>query len=218
MHIEDVFLPGRKVVLSVAESRFPLRFHPVINRLEPRRLALDLPPRWERFGMLSVGTRVYVSIHVSNSLYGLDGEIAGIDPEASPSLWVDHDGQLKQVQRRTYYRLDYQAPLTIVRVVLPSGEDMGPLSGTLVDLSAGGIGFTLERPLPPDTLLDLPRLFEPLVLLPQPDAHRLSVRWCRPQASGGFRAGAIFCFADPEEQDRVARIVHQLQHIRLSRY
>lgn len=218
MHIEDVFQPGRKVVLSVAESRFPLRFHPVIHRLEPRRVALDLPSRWDRFGMLSVGTRVHVSIHVENSLYGLDGEIEEIHSDAWPSLWVRHDGELKQVQRRTFYRLDYQAPLTIGRVVMPNGEDAGSLEGTLIDLSAGGIGFTLDRPLPPETLLDLPRLFEPLVLLPQPDAHRLSVRWCRPQASGGFRVGAIFCFADAEEQDLVARIVHQLQLIRLSRY
>jgi c-di-GMP-binding flagellar brake protein YcgR len=218
MNVEDIFLPGHKVLLSVTQAHFPLRFQPVVHLLEPRRMALNLPPKWSRFGMLEVGTQVHLSSQRDECIYGLTGEIESVAADELPSLWVRHDGQVQRVQRRTFYRLDYQAPLTIGRAVLPSEESLGPMAGTLLDVSAGGIGFTLDRELPPETLLEVPRLFEPLVLLPQPDSHLLDVRWCRDQREGGFRVGAAFRFADAAEQDRVARIVHQLQLIRLSRY
>jgi c-di-GMP-binding flagellar brake protein YcgR len=218
MNVDDIFIPGHKVVLSVAEASFPLRFHPLVHRVEPKRLALDLPAHWDRFGSLPVGTLVHVSSTRDDCIYGLDGEIAEINIEAWPSLWVRHEGRLVRIQRRTFYRMDYEAPLTIGRAILPTGEVQGPLAGALMDVSAGGIGFKTAGALPPDTLLEIPYLFEPMVLLPKPDGYQLEVRWCRPNRPDGYRIGAAFRFPDADSQDRVARIIHQLQLIRLSRY
>jgi len=102
--------------------------------------------------------------------------------------------------------------------VLPDGEILSAFPATLLDVSAGGIGFLSAQILPPESLLEVMRLFEPLVTLQNPKDYLLEVCWCRSERPFGYRTGALFKFQSLKDHDRVAKIINQLQVIRLSRY
>ena len=85
---------------------------------------------------------------------------------------------------------------------------------TLVDISAGGLGFWSPVYLAPETILEVPAVFE------ESGRHgtgfRLKVRWCR-RLKQGFRVGAKFEFRTGAEQDAMVRLINRFQIKRLSR-
>lgn len=215
---ETIFMPGKKVILSLKDARFPLRFHPWVHEAGEQALSLNLPEEWWKLADLTPGMEVHLSTVCNECIFNLEGRISDVDREGWPSLRIRHDGRINRIQRRTFYRLEYKIPLMIARADLPDGQRVGSFVGTLFDMSAGGIGFKSERLLPPDTVLEVPRLFDPLVSLKDPQNYLLDVRWCRAFHPEGFRAGAAFRFENAREQERIAKLVHQLQVVRLSRY
>lgn len=215
---EDIFLVGKKIILAVEDVRYPLRFHPWVNSCDQQTIALDLPDQWWTLSTLTPGMDVQLTTVREECIYGLKGKVQQVNHALRPSLVVLHDNQILRIQRRTFYRLEQKAPLVISRAVLPEGNVLGPLPATLLDISAGGIGCRLERFLPPESRLEIARLFDALISVGFNEGYMLEVRWCRPSQPEGYRLGASFEFENIKDHDRVARIINQLQIVRLSRY
>ncbi len=214
----EVFQPGHKIILTLQDAKYPLRFHPWVKNCDPRFISLDLPDQWWQLTTFLPDMSVDLSTIREDSIYGMKGKILEVS-QRPPLLIVEHNNQLERVQRRTFYRLEHRAHVTLVQVVLPEGNVLGPLPATLFDISAGGLGLRVGQFLPPETLLKIDSLLQALTGQAQPeDPYLLKVRWCRVQRPEGFRIGCRFEFSDMKEYDRMARVINHLQIMRLSRY
>jgi hypothetical protein len=77
------------------------------------------------------------------------------------------------VGRRRQLRGEYRTPLAAAAVILPNGDlvdDEPSLLGRMCDITTGGVGFELSRPLSPGTRADL------IVQLPDVDGEPLPTR------------------------------------------
>ncbi|NTV51419.1 MAG: hypothetical protein HGA76_00185 [Candidatus Firestonebacteria bacterium] len=214
----DIFSPGHKIILSLQDARYPLRFHPWVRGCDHRVLTLELPDRWWRLTAFLPDMRVELSTVREDTIYGLKGRILEVS-QRPPGMIVEHANQLERVQRRTFYRLDHRARVIITQAVFPEGQRLGPWEAWVTDISAGGLGLRVGQFLPPETALSIDKLWEhqdPQMFEAEP--YLLKVRWCRVHHPDGFKIGARFEFQDVKASDRMARIVHQLQVLRLARY
>jgi len=91
------------------------------------------------------------------------------------------------VERREYPRLDERWEMTYRKL---SAEEIEPISTFTVNISGGGICFTAEEELEPNTLLAL-ELKSPQ--FPSPIIALAKVVWCRKRGlKGGYEVGAEF--------------------------
>jgi c-di-GMP-binding flagellar brake protein YcgR len=214
----EVFMVGHKIILALQDARYPLRFHPWVRACDHHHLSLDLPDRWWQLATFLPDMRVDLTTVREDTIYGLKGRILEVS-QRPPSLIVEHGNQLERVQRRTFYRLDHRARVVLKQAVLPEGNVLGPLEGWVTDISAGGLGLRLGQFLPPETVITIEKLLDHQELqAPEGEPHLLKIRWCRVHHPEGFRLGARFEFQDVKACDRMARLVSQLQVLRLARY
>jgi c-di-GMP-binding flagellar brake protein YcgR len=212
--LEEVFLAGERVLLTGDASRFPLKFHPRVVSVEARLLVLEMPEGWDDFFDLPTGMSVQIIKVQEEGVFYTEGAVDGKMPGESKHLRVIVPGRVGRSQRRSFFRLPLARPIWLSRILRPEAEPLEKISGTLVDISAGGAGFLVPEFLPIGTQFFIHDFMDNMPA----GAFAGSVAWCRVQRPQGFRVGAMFIFENSRQQDWLARIVNQLQIKQFSRY
>jgi PilZ domain len=109
------------------------------------------------------------------------------------------------VGRRRQLRGEYRTPIAAGAVIVPSGdqpEDAPSLLGRMHDITTGGVGFELSRPLPVGTLASLTVQLPDVGREPIQTKLQVAVRSCL--AHGGeWRIGAAIVGCEEEDRRRV---------------
>lgn len=214
---EEVFLGADDVLLSVAEKKVPFKLKARVEYHDPERLGLILPKGWWRFIRLEPGLEVKLTRLYLGGLYNLWGVILEAQPGQRP-VAIRHENTVERSQRRFFYRVRFEQPFRIQSALLPDGQAHQDLTGSLEDISAGGIGFSLNVFLPPSTQLRADNLLSPILVSAQGVDSRLEVVWCRASRPRGYRLGARFLYESKQEQELMVKLMNQLQRQWLSRY
>jgi|GEM_PF-4869369 len=212
---QDLFDPGHRIILGFASNHMPVYFRCEVSFCEGRWLGLNLPPAWQGVTELAPGMHVRLSKSLNEGIFSVRGRIMEVRLPVPPHLIIERLGEIRRDQRRLFYRLAAEQDWTIQRAMLPDGRELAGLKARMMDISASGVGFRLGTFLAPGSRLQTANLFECLPEFPACGCE-LDVVWCRPQRALGYRGGAVILHADPRDQDRLNRIIVELQRRRLA--
>ena len=161
------------------------------------------------------GASLQVHFTLDSAHYEYECEILERFPGPIPTVHIsDPTGEIRRVQRRSFFRLGANVPLDIEPVSpLPGTPPPGPPSqGVTVNLSGGGLLLESPELYPDGSILDLS--------LELPDGSprlpmRVEVLRDGGRASPGARAtwflGVEYLRIDEESQDRITRYIYMLQ-------
>jgi hypothetical protein len=109
------------------------------------------------------------------------------------------------VGRRRQLRGEYRTPLAAAAVIVPVGallDDEPSLLGRMCDITTGGVGFELSRPLSPGTHVDLTVQLPDVAGEPFPTRLEVKVRSCMAHGQE-WRVGAAIVGCEESDRRRV---------------
>jgi hypothetical protein len=213
---KEMLEPGSRIVLILASKKSPVKFRTEVGFLQDQVLGLNLPGAWWKLAEFLPGMAVRLYKSLPEGVFYAKGTILEIHQPSPPHLIIECSREINRDQRRLFFRLAAEREFHFNAIVLPEGIGVESCPFQLTDISAGGIGFNLPIFLPPGTRMES----EDLLLILEPEGCFpccLEVVWCRTFRPRGYRLGARFLHADTQAQDRIARIIHQLQWRRIAR-
>jgi c-di-GMP-binding flagellar brake protein YcgR len=211
MEATSIFSPTKRLILSLPEAQSDISFQPLVIACDTTHITLELPNGWTRFLTLIPGNQVHLATIQKDGIYTLSGLVEAINDHTLPSITVAHNNQAERIQRRTFFRIEHDEPITVSWVQTPEGKRVGSCSGRLVDVSAGGIRILVSEAWSPQTRFSIQHLFS------HSEGHQALgpftclVCWCRADNQGKYHVGASFEFEHPQEQEGIAKLIHQIQ-------
>jgi c-di-GMP-binding flagellar brake protein YcgR len=143
------FAPGQLVALEAAVHGEPVALAGRLTGVESDRLTVTPLPGTEPF-LLAPGDLVQARVETPDGVYRFEAEVQALRGTA---LVLPRPARASRLQRRAHRRGPVRLPVTLHL------EGALPLTGTTVDLSAGGTRLRpdrpLDRPSPPGTVGDL---------------------------------------------------------------
>ena len=196
----DISLPGddRTFVVKVED-------------IDNARLALTVPVDEDRCPlMISPGTSLTCNFFDGNSYYKFVVDLQGKSNENIPLWHTDKPIKIQKIQHREFVRMKMEQPLV---VKLPDEEDVekGMLFTNTVDLSGGGIGFMLDRPLEVGRMITVELDDIPGIGLFNNMAAVVRYEEIEVKGSKEYRIGAKFVHLDRKAQDKIVNYIFDLQ-------
>ncbi len=217
--VADMIQPAEYLILTLPDEQLPMKFHPQVISIDGDQLGLKLPFRWWQFFEFTPGMTVRLSLLHPDGVFFITGLIKQVNFNKQPNLLVAHDNAIKRDQRRFFYRVNVDQEIVIKELVFPEGQRIMNCPARISDISAGGLGLTVEIFLPPGTVLTLKDLLVLLLEEPMPrEDCQLQVVWCRKSKRQTYRIGACFNYADVRAQDEMVKMINQVQRLKLIKY
>jgi PilZ domain len=129
------------------------------------------------------------------AVYLFSATVAAFGPDAATRM-LRVTGLRRQRQRRTYPRAE-------VRDLVLISYD-GDVDAELVDVSAGGVAFVIDRPLPVDTVIRAVLNIHGSVIPTEAEVKQVT------SVADGYRVGCLFTEIADEHRGKLAR--HAAQH------
>lgn len=218
LSVSDVFRLHDYIILTLPEKKMPMKFHPQICMQHDRLIGLELPSRWWQFMEFDLGLNVRLTKLHQDGVFYTSGRVTGINLNKLPSIEITHNGTVKRDQRRFFYRVSVDQQIMIDEITGSGKKSIINCPAVLLDVSAGGIGFGINQFLAPGTVLKVSNLLYPLLSDTGESFYELQVIWCTVQRKYGYRAGACFNYPREKDRDQMAKMVHQVQRLRMNRY
>lgn len=164
----------------------------------------------ERLCNLEPGERLKVRFwREGDTEYRFRSTVLECVPETT-TLVIGHVDKLERIQKRDFFRLEVQFELSLAIVSEtsePESELQESVSGTVVDISGGGLGLFSAQALEVGTLLQIPEK----IATPFPIAGlRCQVSECRQQGQQ-YKSGLEFVDISSRQQSEIVRIIYQKQ-------
>lgn len=144
-----------RVTLILDKNGFKSEFASRIEDIKQDSYVLEMPIRQRGELSLSKGDIVEVTYNKADSVYTFKASILDLF-EDDGSVAIERKTPASRLQRRKFIRLDISGKIAFRALDDPSdkGAGFGPeLSGTLLNISAGGLLFECSRQLKPNSLI-----------------------------------------------------------------
>lgn len=164
----------------------------------------------ERLCALELGERLKVRFwRDGDTEYRFRSTVLECVPETT-TLVIGHVEKMERIQKRDFFRLEVQFDIQLDPIAEksdPEPQPHKPISGTVVDISGGGLGLLSPQILEIDALLQIPTKFP----APFPIAGlRCQVSECRRQGKQ-YKIGLEFVDISSRQQSEIVRILYQKQ-------
>lgn len=147
-----------KLTLALQKEGNLTEFLTRVEDIKKDSLILEMPVRHSGRGSISKGDEVEVSYNRKDACYTFKANIMDLFEGESGSIEISRNDDVKRVQRRKFVRLDIAGEMKfrILDTTDPSKSDIGrPNTGSLLNISAGGVLFETESNVPEGAMLIL---------------------------------------------------------------
>lgn len=222
---------GASTTIEVQTDEGAREFKSRIEDIQNSLLHVAMPS--ERGQLVVVPTGQYVTLSVmtpTGTNMFIEGEVMGRRTQPFPVL-VIRPMSVESNQQRNFHRVQLRMePMALWqwtgtddpdrKGIRPGAEPSGSngdagvwqrVTGTILDVSGGGIGLLADSDIPKDSIL---RVKFPLPVSGEPIELRGRVMISRPRPQGSetkYQSGVQFEEMSPFDQDRLVRAIHQYQ-------
>jgi c-di-GMP-binding flagellar brake protein YcgR len=151
---------GQQISVRFAHGGTDHLFQATIILVDDFEIVFPIPTEMEGRDIFRVGMPLSVSfVHPGLARYEFTSNIQQV---TSFRVRLEHVNKLNRIQERRFVRTAVQGVVTFEVTKTPDGgASRKKYTGQVTDLSAGGLGFSFDRPIPNGTEILLTLTFEP---------------------------------------------------------
>ena len=153
--IKECFSEGQKIKVGLAETAHDKFYESFLRSFTNERLYVDIPLEKNAFIVPSMGTTIFTSVVINNCVYTFTSPLINITRLEGRPVWIlDMPINVSKLQRRSFLRMDVLLPIE-VKVEARDGIFTNAIKTNCLDISAGGIRYVLDFPLPKEKTVKL---------------------------------------------------------------